>query len=393
MKPMTPTILTSLFLSFPAFSTGNIPDLKVDCVGSFEIVTTSDPFYKDAHCPGGRDIWTNGTCGRANPVPASAGFAFTAKVVSTSDGCKALVAKYGANALPQEIKAKSYLKPATSLSYAQSAAAQAVGAVGTFSFSNAFRYVEKGSLPLFPLLHEETLIQSLQLGIDDGVSAVATLATDVDEKLLYGSKTKSELSDAEKLWAVGIIKDIFIPQVKLAHPRLNENLSYELQGLVPQFLEGKKLLLESLLDILAAAASPEFPNSNFFRFHVGGSQGTELGELIVSLSHAEGILSSEEKAQIVAHYPALTILGWSATGKDSFDITPGELEAALALMAEMLASAPNYADAPPHVKAMWSSALDVARYLKSNVANGIFGNPAYKTPKALALADEILAHK
>ena len=289
MKSVFLTALTLLPLTTQAGYL-TTKDLALNCEASGQVIATGNATYSSAQEPKFRMPY----------IPAKGGFQATIEISQLSAGCAPLAAKYGLKLEGAKVPASVGLIGAHSLAETQAAAQAYAGKKVALKLVQQFGYVmgKEGSLPLYPLVHAESMY--LQFG-DINSSGAIPLA--INAGLAHGVKPLDTLSDIEKLSlaekasglvALGQFGDFSALLVKL------KPLTPSLQKLYGQ------LILKALH---ALAAKPE--QYQALQFHVGGKgtqDGAPLAKAFNELTQA-GIFSPLEVEDALFEFPALLLTG------------------------------------------------------------------------------------
>lgn len=292
-------LLFSLLIAYQgAYALTLKSDFKIHCQGEL-LIKSATPFYTPTHCPGGNPLDPKYHCYRALPIPAQAGAKVAVEITKLGIGCYPLDKKYHMEIAQKDFETKFILNlpskvSATELPYLL------IGKTLPFSITQSYAHAFGETLPLYPQLIEETLIIKSHPTLGGQLS----IALPVDSKKVYGITTFSEKNDEEKILLTKQIKGFIQDRADLGHGP-STRYSYLFRNLVPQSLGHLKEFADTILDIFSLHKSQRYGHGNFFRFHVGGSGGTNYAEALTQGLMKEDLYSSTELVDIYSSYPGL----------------------------------------------------------------------------------------
>ena len=247
--------------------------------------------------------------GRFGGTPPSLGFQASLETISQETGCSVLTDKY-----------KIYLGNLSAYGGITNASKLQTGLIEKLKnevvdlkLNQSFGYQSgSGYLPLFPLVHSETLSFSFASGLIHG-----GVALPFDLNWVYGIPKIENMSDIEKL--------------SLAEKATVFAFKGDFPGLFMQ-LEPEQKILKKSYALLIWKMFKQYLESNpyetqLLEFHVGGTgsqQGAPMAVKLNVISHIPGLFSSDEIVQLLTDFPTWILAGYN--GNDCLNFTAADLE-------------------------------------------------------------------
>lgn len=287
--------MMALLIQSPAFAK-SVKDLEIKCTMQAKVTDVFNVgFHKGlpAH-------------GRFNGTPDSIGFQASLEVLSQEQGCSVLNDKY--KIYIGNPAASGGITPALKSQMAEVFALK--GQIVELKIQQSIGYKISGYLPLFPMVHSESLSLSFQAGNISG-----NLPLQFDLNWVYNIPKVENMSDIEKLALAE----------KTAPYALTGDFHSLFLQLEPQQNNLKKSYAQLIWRIFKSAT-----NSQVLDFHVGGEgsyTGAPLAIKLNHISHIPQMFTSNEIVQLLEDFPTWILAGYS--GEDCLNFTAGDLEVSL----------------------------------------------------------------
>lgn len=228
---------------------------------------------------------------RVPGIDPSIGFNASLEVVSQTAGCAIVDSKY--NKFLSSFYASGGISPAVQSQIAD--VLNLENQIIDLHLNQHFGYQVEGELPLFPLVHAESMSLNAEIG-----KISLSIPLPFDANWVYGITPFSDLSDIEKL----ALAQKTLPLVFM------QDFNSLFLGLEP-----KQPNLKKAYAILVWKAFKQKQASQFLDFYSGG-YGKYLGEPLAiklnKISHLPGAFSSQEAVLLLTEFP-----GWILAGNQT----------------------------------------------------------------------------
>ncbi|MGE0634607.1 MAG: hypothetical protein AB7O96_19495 [Pseudobdellovibrionaceae bacterium] len=293
------SIYAMIAILFPlAVNAANVKDFELNCHATGKVISVREAAYHKGAPPKGR----------FPGFPASAGFKGVVEIID-SVGCEKLKSKYDLNVDGFSLAASfSLLSPVQQPKLGLVAEAT-VGQIVKLDLKQYFSYQSgEGYLPLFPLVHDESMFFTGQLMSPDKIGATITLKPNLN--WVYQIKPIENMSDIEKLSLAEKTSDL------LAQKKFGNFLELFIK-LEPQAVGLKKSYADLIWAILHEIKLSSPYNQQVLEFQVGGdgsSYGAPLVKKFNVISHIPGLYTSADILDFIMEFPSSILVGMDMDG-------------------------------------------------------------------------------
>jgi hypothetical protein len=303
-------LISMLALGYQKLQATTVQDLAVNCTMQAKVTDVYNVKYKAGAPPHYR----------FPGIDPSVGFQASLEVLSQDEGCAVLNKKY--NIFIGSLSASGGYAAGQEADVAK--ALQLKNQVVTLNLKQYIGYkINEQYLPLFPLVHSETLNLNFT---SDGISGSVPLPFNLN--WVYNMKAVENMSDIEKLSLAEKVSTFVFGKGK------NSGVYSEYETLFLQ-LEPQQQILKKSYALLIWKMLNEYKLSTPYSkqvldFHVGGDgsfYGEPLAVKLNHISHLTGTFSDDEIVDLITEFPTWILAGYS--GNDCLNFTAENLENAV----------------------------------------------------------------